>query len=69
MHHLHKAHRASVMYCTQCHAQAEAPEGWLSMAESNNRPVVPHPDRPSLLPAKRPPQANCGGLFETRRCP
>ena len=32
----HKAHRASVMYCTQCHAQAEVPEGWLSMGESNN---------------------------------
>ena len=31
----HKAHRASVMYCTQCHAQAEVPEGWLSMGESN----------------------------------
>ena len=24
------------MYCTQCHAQAEVPEGWLSMGESNN---------------------------------
>lgn len=36
----HKAHRASVMYCTQCHAQAEVPEGWLSMAESNNLPGV-----------------------------
>lgn len=31
----HKAHRASVMYCTQCHAQAEVPEGWISMGESN----------------------------------
>ena len=31
----HWAHRASVMYCTQCHAQAEVPEGWLSMRESN----------------------------------
>lgn len=32
----HKAHRSSVMYCTQCHAQAEVPDGWLSMGESNN---------------------------------
>lgn len=31
----HKAHRASVNYCTQCHAVAEVPEGWLSMDESN----------------------------------
>lgn len=31
----HKAHRASVMYCTQCHAQAEVPEGWISAGESN----------------------------------
>lgn len=31
----HKAHRASVMYCSQCHAQAEVPEGWISMGESN----------------------------------
>ncbi len=39
----HKAHRASVMYCTQCHAQAEVPESWLSMAESNNLPGVKAP--------------------------
>ena len=39
----HKAHRASVMYRTQCHAQAEVPEGWLSMAESNNLPGVKAP--------------------------
>ncbi|MCI8367804.1 MAG: cytochrome c3 family protein [Eggerthellaceae bacterium] len=31
----HKAHRASVMYCTQCHASAEVPEGWLTADESN----------------------------------
>lgn len=31
----HKAHRASVMYCTQCHASAEVPEGWVSADESN----------------------------------
>lgn len=32
----HKAHRASVMYCTQCHSDAEVPEGWLSAAEANS---------------------------------
>ena len=31
----HKAHRASVMYCTQCHSEAEVPEGWLTVAEAN----------------------------------
>ena len=30
----HKAHRASVMYCTQCHSDAEVPDGWVSAAES-----------------------------------
>lgn len=30
----HKAHRASVMYCTQCHSEAEVPEGWLSANEA-----------------------------------
>lgn len=30
----HKAHRASVMYCTQCHADAVVPDGWLSYQES-----------------------------------
>ena len=25
----------SVLYCTQCHAQAPVPEGWLSMGEYN----------------------------------
>lgn len=29
----HKAHRAPVMYCSQCHSEAEIPEGWLSAAE------------------------------------
>lgn len=43
----HKAHRASVMYCTQCHAQTEVPEGWLSMAESNNLPGVKAPAEPT----------------------
>lgn len=31
----HKAHRASVMYCTQCHSDAEVPDGWLTVAEAN----------------------------------
>lgn len=30
----HKAHRASVNYCTQCHNDAEVPEGWLSAADA-----------------------------------
>ncbi len=29
----HKAHRASVMYCTTCHDDAEVPTGWLSATE------------------------------------
>lgn len=31
----HKAHRASVLACSQCHASAEVPEGWLSADEAN----------------------------------
>ena len=31
----HKAHRASVNACTQCHSEAEVPEGWLTVAEAN----------------------------------
>lgn len=31
----HKAHRASVLYCTQCHSDSEVPEGWLTVAEAN----------------------------------
>lgn len=30
----HKAHRASVNYCSQCHADAETPAGWLTAKES-----------------------------------
>ena len=30
----HKAHRASVLYCTSCHSEAEVPEGWLTVAEA-----------------------------------
>ena len=29
----HKSHRASVMYCTQCHADAEIPDGWVTYAK------------------------------------
>jgi len=35
----HKAHRASVMYCTQCHSNAEVPEGWLTTTEANQLPM------------------------------
>ena len=30
----HKAHRASVNYCSNCHNDAELPDGWISAAES-----------------------------------
>lgn len=29
----HKAHRESVMLCTECHSEAEVPEGWVSAQE------------------------------------
>ena len=32
----HKAHRASVNYCTQCHGNAEVPAGWLSVSQAND---------------------------------
>ena len=32
----HKAHRASVMYCSNCHNDAEVPDGWITGAESKN---------------------------------
>ena len=32
----HKAHRASVMVCSQCHEDAEVPAGWLTWDESMN---------------------------------
>lgn len=35
----HKAHRASVNYCTQCHADAETPAGWLTAKESTDLPT------------------------------
>lgn len=30
----HKAHRASVMYCSQCHTEAVVPDGWVSYTDS-----------------------------------
>ncbi len=38
----HKAHRASVYYCTQCHDEAEddLPAGWLSMKEAGALPAT-----------------------------
>ena len=30
----HKAHRESVMYCTQCHAEAVVPDGWITYTEN-----------------------------------
>ena len=32
----HKAHRASIMICTQCHDDAEVPDGWLTADEAKN---------------------------------
>ena len=36
----HKAHRASVVYCTQCHSDVEIPDGWLTYQEGNDLPGV-----------------------------
>lgn len=33
----HKVHDQSVLYCSQCHADAEVPEGWLTAAEAANQ--------------------------------
>lgn len=30
----HKAHRSSVMYCSQCHSDAVVPDGWVTYEES-----------------------------------
>lgn len=35
----HKAHRASIMICSQCHEDAEVPAGWLTWDESMNLPI------------------------------
>ncbi len=32
----HKGHRASIMVCSQCHEDAEVPDGWLTWDESKN---------------------------------
>ena len=32
----HKAHRASIMVCSQCHEDAEVPDGWLTFEEAQN---------------------------------
>ena len=32
----HKAHRASVMICSQCHDDATIPDGWISAEEADN---------------------------------
>lgn len=31
----HKGHRASVNYCSQCHNDADIPDGWLTVAQAN----------------------------------
>ena len=35
----HRAHRASVNYCTQCPADAETPDGWLTAKEGADLPT------------------------------
>lgn len=32
----HKSHRASVMYCTKCHVDADVPEGWITYQEQRD---------------------------------
>ena len=32
----HKAHRASIMICTQCHEDAKVPDGWITAEEAAN---------------------------------
>ena len=32
----HKAHRASIMICTQCHEDAQVPVGWLTYEQASN---------------------------------
>lgn len=34
----HKGHRASIMVCSQCHDDAEVPDGWLTWEEAKNLP-------------------------------
>lgn len=37
----HKGHTQSVNYCTECHASAPVPDGWLSMSEAQEMGVIP----------------------------
>ncbi|MDR0514431.1 MAG: cytochrome c3 family protein [Coriobacteriaceae bacterium] len=34
----HKAHRASINYCSQCHSDAPIPDGWLTSAQASKLP-------------------------------
>lgn len=36
----HKSHRASVMVCTECHFDAVAPQGWLTVEEAANLKTI-----------------------------
>lgn len=36
----HKAHRASVNACTQCHSEAYVPDGWLSYQQASKLEVA-----------------------------
>ena len=36
----HKGHSQSVNYCSQCHAEAPIPEGWLSVSEAKKKAAV-----------------------------
>lgn len=37
----HKGHIQSINYCTECHESAPVPEGWLTMAEAQERGIIP----------------------------
>ena len=41
----HKAHTQSVNYCTECHATAPVPDGWLTMDEAREKGVVTTPSK------------------------
>ena len=36
----HKAHTQSVNFCTECHASAPVPDGWLTMQEAQEKGIV-----------------------------
>lgn len=40
-----KAHTQSVNYCTECHATAPVPDGWLTMDEAREKGVVTTPSK------------------------